>query len=132
MALSKNNKGYLQKNLWKDGVGYCKKIHRLVLESFIGPCPTGFEGSHRDGNNQNNFVDNLVWESPLENSKRKFVHGTVLQGENNPPAKLNRLLVSLIKIKHKIDPTISQRTLGNLFGVSHTTIYGVLNGVYWK
>lgn len=35
------------------------RIHRLVAETFIGDIPTGYHVHHKDGNKQNNDVDNL-------------------------------------------------------------------------
>lgn len=129
MSPSKNSKGYLQINLLGE---HCKKIHRMVLEAFVGSCPKEFQGSHIDGNNQNNFVGNLIWESPMDNSKRKFEHGTVLQGERNPPAKLSRFDVTLIRLRHALNPKITGRALAKQFNVSHPTIFGILSGRYWK
>lgn len=46
-------------------------VHLLVLRAFVGPCPVGCEGSHKDGNGQNNYLSNLVWETHSENERRK-------------------------------------------------------------
>lgn len=35
------------------------RIHRLVAETFISPIPRGFHVHHKDGNRQNNDVNNL-------------------------------------------------------------------------
>lgn len=51
--------------------GYCrgvrKYIHRLVLETYVGPCPKGMECRHLDGNRTNNHLHNLCWGTHLEN-----------------------------------------------------------------
>jgi hypothetical protein len=55
--------GYLYAGLFK-GVGSSKqrlwrRVHRLVVESFIGPIADGLEVNHKDLNKHNNNVDNL-------------------------------------------------------------------------
>lgn len=51
-------------------------VHRLVLATFVGPCPDGKEGCHNDGNRQNNSVSNLRWDSRVQNMADKKLHGT--------------------------------------------------------
>src|SRR5215469_11602400 len=34
-------------------------VHILVLEAFVGPCPSGMECCHGDGNPKNNNLSNL-------------------------------------------------------------------------
>ena len=55
--------GYLYAGLFK-GVGGSKqrlwrRVHRLVVESFIGPIADGLEVNHKDLNKHNNNVSNL-------------------------------------------------------------------------
>lgn len=51
-------------------------IHRLVLEAFVGPAPTGMECRHLDGNPENNSVENLKWGTRYENIHDQIRHGT--------------------------------------------------------
>ena len=51
-------------------------IHRLVLEAFVGPRPSGMECRHLDGNPANNRLDNLAWGTKFENDMDMFRHGT--------------------------------------------------------
>lgn len=51
-------------------------VHRLVLAAFVGPCPSGMEGCHNDGNPLNNSVDNLRWDTHRNNEADKRRHGT--------------------------------------------------------
>jgi hypothetical protein len=46
---------------WRNGV------HILVLTAFVGPCPPGLEGCHKDSNPENNYIDNLRWGTPASN-----------------------------------------------------------------
>ena len=76
----KNKGGYLYVNLHKNGVVKNYRVHRLVLEAFVGPCPPGMEGCHNNGNSSNNFVGNLRWDTRRNNQKDRKFHGTI----NNP------------------------------------------------
>ena len=38
-------------------------LHRVVLETFVGPCPDGMEGGHYDGDPGNNRLENLRWDT---------------------------------------------------------------------
>jgi len=63
--------GYLYAGLFK-GVGSSKqrlwrRVHRLVVESFIGPIPDGLEVNHKDLNKHNNNVSNLEIVTRREN-----------------------------------------------------------------
>ncbi len=53
-------------------------VHRLVLEAFVGPCPDGMECRHLDGNQTNNWLDNLAWGTKQENEADKIRHGTLV------------------------------------------------------
>ena len=66
-----DKKGYPMVNLYKDGKRRTVRIHRLVLETFIGKPPEDkfgeFEGHHKDGKIKNNKLDNLEWTTSEEN-----------------------------------------------------------------
>lgn len=52
-----------------------KRIHRLVLEAFVGPCPKGQESRHLDSDRQNNCLDNLCWGTRSENAQDRLKTG---------------------------------------------------------
>ena len=63
----KNNWGYLQVRLHKDGHMKMSLVHRLVAEAFI-PNPQGLETvNHKDEVKTNNTVSNLEWMSQGDN-----------------------------------------------------------------
>lgn len=51
-------------------------VHRLVLNSFVGPCPPGMEVCHNNGCRTDNRLENLRYDSPTNNNRDKSVHGT--------------------------------------------------------
>ena len=52
------------------------RLHRLILESFGGPCPEGMECRHLDGDRSNNVLNNLAWGTRSENRADQVLHGT--------------------------------------------------------
>lgn len=59
--------GHLYVSFQKDGAAHRRQVHRLVLESFVGPCPPGRECLHGDGVPTNNALANLRWGTRTEN-----------------------------------------------------------------
>jgi len=68
--LQTNTEGYKSVRLYKNSRGKGYKVHRLVLLAFSGKPDAGTEASHIDGNKNNNCIDNLLWETPLQNVRR--------------------------------------------------------------
>lgn len=65
-------KGYRQVFLFPGG-GPSKvfRVHRLVLETFVGPPPPGCEADHIDRDRSNNALSNLRWVTKSENNKNR-------------------------------------------------------------
>jgi hypothetical protein len=69
------------------GVRVRKRLSRVVLETFVGPCPEGMEACHKDGNLDNNHVGNLEWNTHLKNIRDKYEHGTMYYGKRRQLTK---------------------------------------------
>ena len=55
--------------LYKNGVKYARRVHRLVAEAFV-PNPENLKSViHKDGNLINNEASNLLWSSSRESFK---------------------------------------------------------------
>lgn len=64
---SPNNLGYHKVELYKDGKSKMFYVHRLVAISFIPNPDNKPQINHKDGNKDNNTVDNLEWVTSKEN-----------------------------------------------------------------
>lgn len=67
--------GYLQVTLSDGGRRAARYVHRLVLETFVGPCPPHHETRHLNGERGDNRLANLTWGSLDENLRDKAAHG---------------------------------------------------------
>ena len=126
LNLGKQSGPYLHITTSGGGVKKTRYIHTMVLETFVGPRPVGFQASHLNGNRYDNRVENLIWESPSSNCRRKMGHGTEPTGEERWSAKL--LYDEAVTIK--MSPMTECR-LAKVFGVSQTEINRIKNGTTW-
>lgn len=114
------------------GIVKNKRIHRLVLEAFVGPAPSGKPyGCHIDGNSMNNWLANLKWGSALANEADKELHGTKLIGTAVANAKLTPAKVRQIRKAKTSDPKVFKALMARL-GVARSTILDVLKGRTWS
>src|SRR5450755_3284785 len=80
---------YLCVGLRRDGQHETRPVHRLVLEEFAGPCPSGMEALHGPGGKQDNrWPENLCWGTFFQNALDKYRDGTINIGNRNGSAKL--------------------------------------------
>lgn len=119
-----NNKGYLRVTL-------CGKkyfVHRLVAEKYI-PNPENKEQvNHKDGDKNNNSVENLEWVTNQENRNHAIENNLHLQGDKCPWAKLTSEQVKEIRenTQHSI------KELAEIYDISISTINDILNFRTWK
>lgn len=76
LKLARNDGGYYLVDLSTPGVRRMRRVHQLVLETFVGPCPPGHEGCHDNGNRTDNRLSNLYWGTRSQNNLDAVRHGT--------------------------------------------------------
>lgn len=109
-------------------------IHRLVLETFVGPCPNEMETRHLNGKPQDNRLENLCWGTRSENQLDSVKHGTHVKvdnrGKKQGRAKLKESDVrKIMKLYHK--KGLLQREIALLFGVSNGCISAIITRKSW-
>jgi hypothetical protein len=98
------------------------RIHRLVLEAFVSPCPKGKECNHKDGNKLNNNLENLEWVTKSENSRHALKNGlTPTLGVSDV------ILLRALRKKYNY----SYKQLGRLFSISKDHAYQIVTRKSW-
>lgn len=124
-----NTKGYLIVGLSNSGRSVSYRVHRLVLEAFVGPCPLGKEAGHLDGVRTNNRIANLAWITSSENRRHTYLHGTATVGERNGAHKLTTEQVK--QIRAELKDGVPASWLARDYGVDPATIERINHRISW-
>jgi len=129
---NKTTTGYHQVHLYKNKKRKSFLVHRLVAIAFLSNCPVGYETNHKDGNKDNNKIENLEWITSSENNQHSYKMGLRqkpnISGEANPNAKLSKQEVVEIRA---LKGSISQRKLAERYKVARTTIQWIHQNKHW-
>jgi hypothetical protein len=124
----KNKKGYLCVTLCEFYNKEYRRVHRLVAEAFLPNPKNKPEINHKDGNKENNRVDNLEWVTCSENMKhRRNKLGINLSGSKNGSAKLTEHEVRIIKYSN-----LPFRKLSKIFNIHESHVYRIKQGFKWS
>jgi len=124
--------GYLYTRLYLRGTETRIAIHRLVLETFAGPCPLDCEACHNNGVRTDNQVENLRWDTHLGNLAqtrgipRPHTKPYPRRGENHHRAKLTNAQVIEIRKSRKQGTQI--KILADRYGVTEGCISHIIRG----
>lgn len=110
-------------------------IHRLVAKCFIENPRGHKEVNHKDGNKENNTVENLEWCTRSENNRHAFKTGLRSYEELKAMAKMPRYTrrkltseqVREIRKSNKSDTEISR-----IYGLSRGAVYSIKKGKTYK
>lgn len=127
----KDKDGYTKFVICQSGKRYYKRLHCLIISSFIGPAPEGKIVCHNDGDNQNNALSNLRYDTQRNNLLDRWNHGTQQIGNNASRSILTEDEVKEIKILLK-DVHANQRRIADKFNVSYSTINAIKSGKNWS
>jgi hypothetical protein len=132
LTLFNNEKGYIRVYLYKKGKSHCLKVHRLVLETFVGSCPIKQEACHINGIRNDNRLSNLRWDTKVNNCRDRMTHGTFvfMRGEMNGHSKLKECEVLLIRTLTEYG--ISQRKIAKMFKIAQANVGAIHRKTIWK
>lgn len=115
--------GHLYVGLRRNGKTHKRQVHRLVLETFVGPCPDGMECCHSNGDPSDNRVENLRWDTRSSNVRDIRKHGMSI-------GQVSRLSASDIQyIRDNSTEWGSQTRLAKKFGLSSGYVSQIVNGI---
>lgn len=127
---SVDRKGYLQVSLRKDGKSITKKVHRLVLISFIGINKDKNIVNHKNSIRNDNRLSNLEWCTQSENIRHAFDFGNMTKkGSNSGRAIFSEK--DVILIRKRLASGERSIDLAKEFGVHKNTISGIKNRYNW-
>lgn len=114
----------------KKGKWYWRKIHRVVLETYVGPCPSGMQGCHNNGIRKDNNLSNLRWDTSKSNAFDRSRHGHTRIGDLNFNSKLNAEKVRTIRKLKASGKSFSH--IARVYKVAVPTICSVVHGRTWR
>jgi len=138
LSLNRNHfTGYLYVRLFRYGGhnskwGVRRAIHRLVLETFVGPCSAGYEALHCNGEREDNRLVNLRWDTHEANMKDRKKPGArrqpyPLRGERHHRAKLTDEQV--VEIRRLRSDGARLVDIAALFGTSTSNVSRIARGI---
>ena len=124
----KEPQGYLSVRLYKgdDYRNYLHiKIHRLVLLTFVGPCPEGFVCNHKDFVRDNNELSNLEWIPEVKNNS--------ICSRNGISKKPNRSENDVLEMRELISSKqMSTKEAAHKYNLHISTVRKIINRRIWK
>lgn len=138
-ATSHESKGrvYRQVSLYSNGTGRTFTVHKLVAKAFIPNPNNRKEINHKDGNPENNNVNNLEWCTHKENIDHAWRTGlckpikgrpSPMKGRPNPNGGLPRVKVMCVEtgkiynsIKEAQDDTGATHIYDVVTGLQHSS-----------
>lgn len=128
---SKGKDGYMQTMLLNDNGKYnSRKVHKFITLAFYGPIPENMEINHKDGNKENNNINNLEYCTHAENCKHAVDNGlwTIRRGDLNGMAKLTKEQVIKARTAKKENGRYWGRNkMAKEFGISAKHLQTIVN-----
>lgn len=108
-------------------------VHRLVCQTYLGSCPSGWQVNHVNGIKTDNRLENLEYCSPRTNTAHARETGLKAdwQGESHPTAKLTEENVRTIRGLLQAG-NLSQTKVAAMFEVSVGNVNHIEAGRRWS
>lgn len=122
--------GYRRVLLSDNGKTRKQYIHRLVLEAFVGPRPSGMEAFHINNIRNDNRVENLKWETRKNNLGHRENFGTVPRGITHGNAVFTEDQVR--EIRRLRESGLSYQKIADHYRRSMYAVACIIKRVTWK
>lgn len=106
------------------------RVHRLVVEAFIGPIPEGYEVNHIDAQRTNNVPTNLELVTRTENMAHCRSLGRLAIGVRSGKARISEADVRAIRASRADGVPLDE--IAQRFGISKQHVSGIAKGRFWK
>lgn len=130
-----NQRGYFRVDMRSTDrkLGRTEVVHRLVAQAFI-PNPLNLpQVNHKDGNKQNNHVDNLEWCTNLHNHRHARINGLYPDLSNPINFQSNKLDIYQVKtIRMCLHDGMRYAPLAKYFNVKTGCIKDIKLGRTWS
>lgn len=132
MACGVGSHGYRQVGLVRPGEKLkMLRVHRLVLEAFVGPCPLGCESLHGKGGRADASLENLSWGTPKQNQAEDRARDhTTNRGEKCGNAKLT--YEQILELRERREAGEKVHVLAAYFGINPSTVSKIVKGKRWQ
>lgn len=114
-----SGKDYPLVGLRKDGITIVRRVHQLVADAFLGPCPPEHEVGHKDHTRTNNHKDNLEYVTHLENMQH-----AARSGRHRGDLSLEQ--VQAIREELARNPKAKTKEIADRYGVAIQTVSRLL------
>lgn len=133
------SRGYKAVSLIQKGKSKKVYVHRLVLETFFGECPKGWQCRHLNGKRDDNRLKNLKWGTRQENQMDRVTHGTDNRGDHHGMSRLNEKEVRQIRELAGKKVTNREKDIGGnykeiakKFNIAPSTVGAIVRRTAWK
>lgn len=124
--------GYLYVTLTNKKGKQCQgMIHRKVLETFVGKSPKGMQCQHLNDVRNDNWLNNLKWGTPKENSQNMIDHGNSRFGEMCHLSKLTRTIIKNI-IFDLYQGKLYQKEIAQKYNTTQTNVSSIKLNKTWR
>ena len=124
-------RGYLRVGLRSENKLHWRAVHHLVLEAFVGPCPTGMGGCHDPNPDRtDNRLANLRWDTSKGNIADAMRLGRVTKGSARRDAKVTEADIPVIR--SLVSAGMSRRAVAKQYALSNVSVNAIVNRTTWK
>ena len=128
----KHHTGYLVMTVCQDGLQKQMRVHRFIWECLKGDIPDGLVINHKNGDKQDNRLDNLELVTNRENVVHAWevLKRQSVKGEDKPQAKITEIEAK--EIIQLCKENVSNKEIGMLYNLHPRYISLIRHNKRWR